>query len=160
MKALKYAPCARTLDRPQLGSERVREVARRPARDDGVVGEDRARRNDTQATKEAPLPARRRTLECGHGVRRAASPDGQFRDHQGYADQQDHRHVDDQEGGAAVLADDVGEPPDTAQSDRGTNGCEDEAELRLPLLLHSETYPTQCVPWNSPTLSINGGVTH
>ena len=126
---------------PQAADRRRHEVAQRPTRDDAVIAQDQRGAEDTDP---AGMPQRPRWHQCPEGADRiggAALADRQFGDHQGQAHRRHRHEVDQQEHPAAILAGDIGEPPDIAHADGGTYRREDEPGAVSPEFAHARRPP-------------------
>ena len=137
------APLVRQLLRAeplQLPARALPSIGEHPAGDDRVVRDDDERRQRAEHADRVPPP--RSSGGHGHrtgglhGVQARATADeelgGEHRDRD--RDTGDHEHED--ERAAALRADEVGEPPDAAQPDRGADRGEIERELRGPARAH------------------------
>ena len=128
----------------EAGEQSVPGVAKGPARDHGVVGQDEKATEDKEHAQRSPGVA----AEVGERQDRAllrAPPDRELRQHDRQADQRHHDDVQEDEGRPAVLGGEVREAPHVAQADRRSDGGEHEAETAAPLLsrrlVHLSTLP-------------------
>jgi hypothetical protein len=71
-------------------------------------------------------------LQAGRGVGATAPADGKLGEQQRHHDERQSREIEEDERGAAIGADFVGEFPDAAQAHGGADGRENESRLSRP----------------------------
>ena len=114
--------------------DRLEGVVHRPAGDHDVEGQDDEAGDHAEPPDHAPAgPAALEFPERFDGLGLCGPADHDFGDEDGQSDQSDAEEVDEHEEPATVLARDVGELPDVAQSDGGTGRRQDEAGSGCPV---------------------------
>ena len=107
-------------------------IAQHPAADVAVIGGDDERHRNTRDAD--PLEAAVAELvEAVDGVRLRGAADGQLREHDGEADENDDGQINEDVGASASLKGLAGELPDVAEADGAARRRQDEADLASPL---------------------------
>ena len=99
----------------EIQPERLDQVFQRPAAHDTVVGDDPQGREHHQEAQVRPFGPFAQGDERTTAVRAGAPADDRFRKKDGQGNDQGGDDVDEDEGGTAVLAHQVREPPDVAE---------------------------------------------
>ena len=118
----------------EIQPERLDQVFQRPAAHDTVVGDDPQGREYHQKAQVRPLGAFAQRDECAPAVRAGPSADDRFRKKDGQGNDQGGGDVDDDEGGTAVLAHQVREPPDVAEADGAAGKSHDDSHPAAEIL--------------------------
>ena len=114
----------------------------RPAAHHGIITENQERRQDGE--QSYPLPGRSggQFAHSAKGVQAAAAADDGFGKEDGQCHQQAGGDIHQDEGGAAIFAQDIGKTPDVPQSHGAArhsgDHCKAVAEM-FPLFHHSRT---------------------
>ena len=109
--------------------EGLDDVFECPARDDGIVAEDQEGGGDAVIADDAPFRAGSHHLEGSGGVLARVAADEKLGYHDRYAQEQDARDIDQQEGGATIFAQHIRETPDVSQSDGASDRGQDNADF-------------------------------
>ena len=116
------------------GAKILEEVAQHPPRDDGIVAEDQPGPDHRDVAVDAQRVSRPGIGEGLDDIALRATSQREFCQKQRQPDQNECAAIGDQKRAAAILAGDVGEPPDIAEADRASQRGEDEAGACRPLL--------------------------